>query len=59
MFGIALVWLIVGEVPRPEVLAGGTLVIGALLANELLGWRAARRRPPAAQESDVAPLGPA
>ena len=59
VFGIALVWLIVGEAPRPEVLAGGTLVIGALLANELLGWRAVRRGPPAADESDVAPLGPA
>ena len=43
VFGIALVWLIVGEVPKPEVLAGGTLVIGALLANELLGWRGQRR----------------
>ena len=59
VFGIALVWLIVGEAPRPEVLAGGTLVIGALLANELLGWRAVRRGPPAADEIDVAPLGPA
>ncbi|MFT4194611.1 DMT family transporter [Ottowia sp.] len=39
VFGIALVWLIAGEAPRPEVLAGGSLVIGALLGNELLGWR--------------------
>ena len=59
VFGIALVWLIVGESPRPEVLAGGTLVIGALLANELLGWRAARQAPRAEAESEVAPLGPA
>ena len=44
VFGIALVWLIVGEAPRPEVLAGGTLVIGALLANEWLGWRALLRQ---------------
>ncbi|QTD47358.1 DMT family transporter [Ottowia testudinis] len=43
VFGIALVWLIAGEAPQPEVLAGGTLVIGALLSNELLGWHAARR----------------
>lgn len=43
VFGIALVWLLAGEAPRPEVLAGGTLVIGALLANELLGWRSQRR----------------
>lgn len=43
VFGIALVWLIAGEAPRAEVLTGGTLVIGALLANELLGWRQQRR----------------
>ena len=43
VFGIALVWLLAGEAPRPEVLAGGTLVIGALLANELLGWHEQRR----------------
>ena len=30
---------------------GGTLVIGALLANELLGWHSARRQ--------AAPIGPA
>lgn len=59
VFGIALVWLIVGESPRPEVWAGGTLVIGALLANEWLGWRAARRWPPQAVPTDAAPLGPA
>ncbi len=43
VFGIALVWLIVGEAPQPEVLAGGTLVIGALVVNELLGWRHLRK----------------
>lgn len=43
VFGIALVWLIAGEAPRPEVLAGGSLVIGALLGNELLGWRGRQR----------------
>jgi hypothetical protein len=26
-------------VPAQSVLAGGTLVIGALVANELLAWR--------------------
>ena len=51
VFGIALVWLIAGEAPRREVLTGGTLVIGALLANELLGWHSARRQ--------AAPIGPA
>ena len=25
--------------PVPTVLTGGTLVIGALVVNELLGWR--------------------
>ena len=43
VFGIALVWLIAGEAPRSEVLSGGSLVIGALLGNELLGWRARQR----------------
>lgn len=45
LFGIALVWVIAAEAPRPEVLTGGALVVGALLANELLGWRATRRTP--------------
>ena len=46
VFGIALVWAIAGEVPRPEVLRGGALVLGALLVSEWLGWRgrAARAR---------------
>jgi drug/metabolite transporter (DMT)-like permease len=35
IFGIALAWLVVGEEPGATVLAGGALVIGALLANEL------------------------
>lgn len=39
IFGILLAWVGAGEVPRPTVLTGGTLVIGALLMNELIGWR--------------------
>ena len=39
IFGILLVWLGAGEVPTPNVLLGGTLVIGALVANEALAWR--------------------
>ena len=39
IFGILLAWLGAGETPGPEVLAGGSLVIGALVLNELLGWR--------------------
>ena len=39
IFGIALAWLGAGEVPAVSVLTGGALVIGALLLNELAGWR--------------------
>jgi drug/metabolite transporter (DMT)-like permease len=39
IFGILLAWLGAGEVPGPNVLAGGTLVISALLINELIRWR--------------------
>ncbi|KQP37115.1 DMT family transporter [Pseudorhodoferax sp. Leaf274] len=42
IFGIALAWLGAGEQPGPSVLAGGSLVILALVGNELLGWRARR-----------------
>ncbi len=38
IFGILLAWLGANEVPAPNVLSGGLLVIGALVANELLGW---------------------
>lgn len=39
LFGIALAWLGANEVPQPHVLQGGVLVLGALVANEWLGWR--------------------
>ena len=39
IFGILLAWLGAGEEPRTEVLAGGALVIGALVFNEILGWK--------------------
>jgi len=42
IFGIALAWLGAGETPGPSVLLGGSLVILALVGNELLGWRARR-----------------
>ncbi|RDI21456.1 EamA domain-containing membrane protein RarD [Pseudacidovorax intermedius] len=42
LFGIALAWVGAGEAPAPTVFSGGLLVIGALVANEWLGWRAAR-----------------
>jgi len=40
IFGIALAWVGAGEHPGPRVLSGGALVIGALVGNEWLGWRA-------------------
>ena len=39
IFGILLAWLGAGEVPGASVLTGGSLVIGALVFNELIGWR--------------------
>ena len=39
IFGILLAWAGANEVPSQTVLAGGALVISALVANELLGWR--------------------
>lgn len=35
-------WLGAGEVPAATTLAGGTVVIGALVFNELAGWRGRR-----------------
>jgi UPF0716 family protein affecting phage T7 exclusion len=32
-------WLGAGEKPAPAVLTGGALVIGALVFNEMLGWK--------------------
>lgn len=45
VFGIALAWVGAGEAPGPTVLVGGTLVIGALVANELLGWKQRNMQP--------------
>jgi drug/metabolite transporter (DMT)-like permease len=39
IFGIVLAWLGADEVPSQTVLAGGALVIGALVINELVGWK--------------------
>lgn len=39
LFGILLAWWGAGERPGPAVLTGGLLVLGALVFNELLGWR--------------------
>jgi drug/metabolite transporter (DMT)-like permease len=39
IFGILLAWVGAGEVPGQDVLVGGALVIGALVTNEVVGWR--------------------
>lgn len=39
IFGILLVWLGAGERPATTVLQGGTLVLFALIANELMVWK--------------------
>ena len=39
IFGIVLAWVGAGEAPTQTVLAGGALVIGALVMNELIGWK--------------------
>lgn len=39
VFGILLAWVGANEVPSTTVLTGGAVVIGALVANELAGWR--------------------
>ena len=54
IFGILLAWLGAGEAPGREVLIGGTLVIGALVINELLGWRS-RSGAPRIQNLDQHP----
>lgn len=38
LFGTLLAWVGAGEVPSPHVFTGGLLVMGALVANEWLGW---------------------
>jgi drug/metabolite transporter (DMT)-like permease len=39
IFGILLAWVGADEVPSHTVLAGGALVMGALVVNELVSWR--------------------
>jgi drug/metabolite transporter (DMT)-like permease len=39
IFGILLAWAGAGEAPGRDVLLGGSLVIGALVVNELVAWR--------------------
>ena len=44
LFGIAWAWLFAGERPPGPVLAGGSLVIGVLVVNQLLALRGASGR---------------
>lgn len=39
ILGILWAWLGAGEIPSQQVMLGGALVLGALVVNELLGWR--------------------
>ena len=39
IFGILLAWLGANEAPGAAVLTGGSVVIGALVVNEIIGWR--------------------
>jgi drug/metabolite transporter (DMT)-like permease len=45
VFGILWPWLWANEAPGFEVLAGGSVVLGALVINELLGWRSRASAP--------------
>jgi drug/metabolite transporter (DMT)-like permease len=47
IFGVAWVWLGAGEAPGSAALTGGTLVLAALVGNELLALRARRIAVPA------------
>lgn len=48
VFGVAWAWLGASETPSGSVLVGGTLVLGALAANELLALRSGNTRAAAA-----------
>ncbi len=44
LFGVTWAWLGAGEQPSSAALIGGTMVIGALLVNELFGMRQSSRQ---------------
>ena len=44
IFGTLWVWLGAGERPAVSTLLGGFLILVALVGNEVLGWRQARRQ---------------
>lgn len=45
IFGILLAWLGASERPAFEVLTGGSVVVAALVINELIGWNSRRGTP--------------
>ena len=47
VFGTAAVWLLAGEQPSGPALAGGSIVIGALAADQIISARRSMRRTPA------------
>lgn len=55
IFGIVWAWLWANETPGREVMLGGSVVIGALLLNELLAWRGRQSAGPMPDESGAAP----
>ena len=55
IFGIVWAWLWASETPGHEVMLGGSVVIGALLLNELLAWRGRQGASPMPDESGAAP----
>ncbi|MEA1928710.1 MAG: DMT family transporter [Candidatus Auribacterota bacterium] len=42
VLGTTWAWMILSEIPGPESLLGGVIVIGALAFNSLAGWRSSR-----------------
>ncbi|MDQ7746390.1 DMT family transporter [Hydrogenophaga pseudoflava] len=55
IFGIVWAWLWANEIPGHEVMLGGSVVIGALLLNELLAWHDRQGGGPMPDESGAAP----
>lgn len=55
IFGIVWAWLWANETPGREVLLGGSVVIAALLINELLAWRGRVNAEPLPDESGATP----
>jgi len=45
LFGVLLTWWLAGEVPSSQVLIGGSVVMFALVANEIAGWHDRRGTP--------------